>query len=893
MHLKAVSISLILIFLLITGASAQKFLNEGGVIFKVRWGKLYTGSLTSVELNGGKPYNISNHLSVESEITWLSTDINGVFFTLNNSDGTFASVSYFYKLDKDSSFLHVDFVRDGKEYFLSFSKKEILRYNWIKFRIELDAKAKKFSLRFGEKVLNCSYFKDFGKSLKVTFGLPPLNQSIRNELAYIAVRNITLSTGDLIEHYPLYEVEGVTARDTRSGNYALVKNGVWLNRLRYEPYPEETFMTGSYYLDNGNMFYNNRTLFFDDTLFIFEDKILRLLSLYDMRTGVEKVSTILHPSSTFFRYKNTFGSTYAGTDGEISVFDRGKREWSEIDTTGQYEQHHYGGAVFYNPAADEFWAFGGYGFYTFKNYLRKYLPANGSWEIIPGKTAPQSYRSVSDGMIYYGEDAVWLIGGEGTRDEKVQSRAPYFFSDVLKIGFSDTSLKKAAGFSFPLNDWEALVALPYYEEGEFLILASSRGNNIEQLKRKRLGIFHYDMITGDVRLLSSIKELPYAGASESVYREYYSERIKRGYFSRERDELYFQTGILDSTGQSKLILYVMKTPLMTSSEFEELRQLSGYKPIEYLSTVYYIISGSLALVITGLVLTRYLRRKKREGTVKSEPSGISGKIIKESGPGESLLKTDRSKNFINLFGEFTILDRNGENVAVQMTLKNKQVFLYILIHSILSENGKGGVTSEQLGSTFWSDLPPANVKNNRNVSIKRIREAIAGTDGIELVYLNQHFYFEFGEEFETDLRLLNNIIRKDEFEDFHSEDFSLYLSLLERGRFLEGMSFEWLDYYQDRINNKILLNLNDYFEEILKTRDIPLQMRLASLIMKFDELNEMVFTFIIHLHINQKNIQTAHSTYDRFTKRYREETGNEYPKTFENFIKEERAHNLL
>lgn len=864
---------------------SQKYLNEGGVIFNDRWGDLFTGNVTSIDLNGGKAYKIEKKLIVEAEMTWLATDVRGYIFTIHDLNEVFIRINYLHIPEKDSAVLRVDFIKDGKEYFLTFNKNEFSRYKWHKFKVTLDPVRKKFGLDIGEKKLTCNYFKDFGPDVNVTFGLPFQGTSLRQELAYIAVRNISLFADDKSEYYPLYEVEGATARDTKSGNYANVKNGIWLNKLRYEPKEEEVFMTQAYRKNYRELFNNDRAGFFGDTLYIFEDKILRLLSLRDMRTYVEKVSTMIHPASQFINFENTFAATYCGGESQISVFDLQKRVWSKIDTSGQYEQGHYRSAIIYNSLAKEFWSYGGYGYYMFKDHIRKYVPESGKWVILPEKAHSKYFFAPGNSFFMQGNNYLYIVGAEGSEDGRQPLDGNTFYNDIIRLDLRDTTFSRISTMNFDNRNWYIAGLMPYYNDDELIVLSMTRSANIEQSKAARLGFYHLTTSTGKVKLLNSRKILGYHGSRTAPYSESYSEAVKKVTFSSEREEIYFLTSIYDSTGQSRIILNVMKTPLMTQEEFEELRALSGYRPNDIAGAIYFVVFGGAGFFISGFILMKYARKKRVKRTV-SNPETTS--VISPERSTVVIKQKDMTRNFIRLFGEFQILNRNGDNVASQMTAKNKQVFLYILLNSIGSGTSvKRGVTSEQLGEVFWEDLPAASIKNNRNVNIKRIREAIADTDGLELVYQNQHFYFEVSEELGIDHLMIQSLTGKDEFENFSSEEFSLFLSIIEKGRFLDGLSHEWLDFYQDKINDKILYNLNACFDEIIKNKDVNLKIRIAALILTYDELNERAFNFMLKHQINQRNIRSAHSAYEKFSRKFREETGKAYNLKFEDFLSDE------
>ena len=111
---------------------------------------------------------------------------------------------------------------------------------------------------------------------------------------------------------------------------------------------------------------------------------------------------------------------------------------------------------------------------------------------------------------------------------------------------------------------------------------------------------------------------------------------------------------------------------------------------------------------------------------------------------------EQPRNRIQLFGTFSVLDREGEEIAPLFTPKIKQLFLLLLIHS--SRGGKG-ISSNALTEQIWGgEASSKNSKSLRSVSILKLRKILERLDQVEIRFasLYEELYGEpFPKSFET------------------------------------------------------------------------------------------------------------------------------------------------
>lgn len=78
--------------------------------------------------------------------------------------------------------------------------------------------------------------------------------------------------------------------------------------------------------------------------------------------------------------------------------------------------------------------------------------------------------------------------------------------------------------------------------------------------------------------------------------------------------------------------------------------------------------------------------------------------------------------------------------------KIRNIFLYILIHSIVKE----GVLSSDMNSLFWPDKPDDKIKNLKNVTMNHLRKTLQELEGIELTHQKGYFKLTLTDECNCD-----------------------------------------------------------------------------------------------------------------------------------------------
>lgn len=239
------------------------------------------------------------------------------------------------------------------------------------------------------------------------------------------------------------------------------------------------------------------------------------------------------------------------------------------------------------------------------------------------------------------------------------------------------------------------------------------------------------------------------------------------------------------------------------------------------------------------------------------------------------------KNYIQLFGDFKVIDKEGSDITNQFTPKIKQLFLLILIYS---QRSKKGITTKELSEFLWPDLSYPNAKNSRGVTIRKLRLILQSLDEVEVIFNSDCWTIRFSKNIYCDytacLKLLN------ETQDDHHIDFYLnFYKIVRAGEIFKGESHEWLDDFKGNIGNHIVDVLMKFIDLLNIENDHELILKLSDRILVTDPVNDQALSFKLRALVKQNKLNTARFTYEKFAALYEELYNEHLALSFEDFLK--------
>ena len=227
------------------------------------------------------------------------------------------------------------------------------------------------------------------------------------------------------------------------------------------------------------------------------------------------------------------------------------------------------------------------------------------------------------------------------------------------------------------------------------------------------------------------------------------------------------------------------------------------------------------------------------------------------------------RNAVYLMGEFVAYDRKGNDITHLFSPKIKQLFVLILLHSM---DGKG-IGSKKISAKLWPEKEPAKTKNIKGVTFNHLRSIISDIDGVELVFLNDHYSFQFGEAFFCDFCVLSA-----------ANSMLPHLRLIARGPLLPDMPESVLDDFKSRYEDRLTGILIPEMKRVYEASDFKLALEIAKLILGIDSFHEEALKYQLKSCRRLKGIEYSRKAYDQFTQGYEKSLGVAYHVSFDKIL---------
>ncbi|MFY9150495.1 MAG: LamG-like jellyroll fold domain-containing protein [Prolixibacteraceae bacterium] len=309
---------------------------------------------------------------------------------------------------------------------------------------------------------------------------------------------------------------------------------------------------------------------------------------------------------------------------------------------------------------------------------------------------------------------------------------------------------------------------------------------------------------------------------------------------------------------------------------EEVWQLSKevieIVPVKNLFILYPVLSRSVISFLILLLLTFIFFRLKK--FLRKEPSKAD--IIRSI---HHTVISKPERNYIQLFGDFKVLDKEGTDISSQFTPKLKQLFLIILLYS---QRSKNGISTAELTDILWQGHSSQNAKNSRGVTIRKLRLILESLEKVEINFQVDRWSMSFGGEVYCDYLECLKLLKQEKNQD---SEFNLkFYHIIQEGELFKGESYDWLDDFKGFVGNNVVDILLKFISELTLEKDNELILKLADRILVTDPVNDQALTYKLKTLIKQNNYNLARFTFDRFTVLYEEMYGEKFSGKFDELI---------
>jgi DNA-binding SARP family transcriptional activator len=778
---------------------------------------------TSLFLNEGKPLQLNESFSISFDISFWTPIFFGPVLRIETPND---QINLFYNQHKhpDTSYAQIIIPSMDEQTFIAIAKKELLRNRWFNFRFEFN-KDENIIKVYGNYTLKAEIPYNISTaegSFNFIFGIKDLDNLHDFDVPAMSIRNILITVNDKPRHsWELNPFEDYIHDKISNARIRLVNPGWVYEDHRKWTKAAEIVISDTVLNYPGIAFDSVNSRFFIDRL----NDIL----IYNLLSG--KSSVINHNAKSpsiwnelFYDADKQLLYSYMNGMSKVSVFDLNKKEWIERDTSVNVNGHYFGSGKFSYPRSDQLYLLGGYGFYTFKKDLLKYNFRDEKWEKVPLKRNdlnPRAWFTFGKG---FNEGEYLIYGGIGNESGQ-QADGISIHHDLYILNMKDSTIIKlntlqenTSTYAFLFND----LHLDRTDSLFYFLSQADKGNSFP------VSLKMYDLKTGSLSSMGN--EFWQRSDAKWIYSHLH--------YSKATDELV--SVIFDTTSVE---IFTISLPLLPA-DVEIFAEVKAAENNDYLRYIFLASGIAAAIIIYSL-----WKRKK-------EPAGEQA----------VLPETAEFKNFIRLFGGLNIYDKEGKDITFSFSPKLKEIFLFILIKSLI-KNHRKGITSEELSSVFWPDSSPENTKSNRGVAINKIRTILSSAEGIYLEFAEKLWLIRVsngaGCDYNEYIRIKESV--KNDRRVITPEE----AELINGGEFLKGISYEWLESTRFAVNQEVISFLKQFLTSAEYRNDSEKLIRLCDIILNFDPANQDAVKIKIKTLHHTGRQGTAKTFYDLFTSEYR------------------------
>jgi DNA-binding SARP family transcriptional activator len=734
--------------------------------------------------------------------------------------------------------------------------------NWLNVTIKLSKQ--KDSLFLSYEDVEQSYSFNFRKweNIKISFGVCPFPGFQTSECAPVNIRDIRIyEKGTLTRHWDLKQHNENVCYDLIKNIPAIVRNPIWL----IDNHTNWTEIYTKHITDSNNPQYAYNTK--EDLLYIIPDE--KLIIVYNPVT--KRDSTIyvkkgypagISTNELIYDYLNNELVSYSLDEQTVSRFSFETQIWDK-QTSGNTETRFWHHTASINPSDSSLIAFGGYGYYKYKNNLFKLDLRNGAWTQTNLTAIPPRYSPASAIV----NNKLYIFGGRGSESGQ-QEVNPHNYYDLYSVNLETNEIEVV---------WETNSDFEFLPCGNMIY--NQQDSNFYVLTNKyegtlfRISISKPEMQELSVRIKQSLK------ADFTFYTLFYSSNLQKIFAIFVKNY---------KKGDSDITFYEISYPPLSLSE--ALQQPSFKKKLPA-NTPVFILVISCIIILSSIIM---LQRKRKNKTLlnrsthyftdnkhdikRTKSDTLEGKTSPlaylKSGSFEKKI-FDRTKCCISLLGGFNIMNKDGIDITEKFTPKLKSLFLLLLLYSSKEEHR--GLTDKEIEEFLWIDKDEDSARNNRSVYLRKLQILLDEIGDVKIekknrfrrILIKNGTSCDYIEAYQYITEAMNN--------DNNSEIFYKGLiELLSYGPLLPKTIAEWLDKFKGDYSGMVI----DFIEKVIFHEVLPindsLKLYLADIIFAHDTLNENALNIKCSILYGEGRKGMAKNIYDNFCRDYQKSMGETF-----------------
>lgn len=740
--------------------------------------------------------------------------------------------------------------------------KEKLFNHWTHVVLKFDVQKSEISLEFdGKRYLVPGIRLKYDASYKFLFGANQYGVFRTTDVPPIRIKQVEIASAKhLLYQWPLNESNGAIAYERLSQQNGIVGHAVWVGAMHFRWSP---VLVGKI---NGpaSVAFNPVK---EELYVVSED------SLYTFSGKTEKWSASAYRSGKINLNAGS-QSVYNPLDGKLYnvILDQKflisynfeTQSWDKSFEAEPMPNYWHFNKIF-SGVDTALYTFGGYGQLLYKNSVFRYELNHPQWEKVQSKGDFFKPRYLSAIGASRRGDTAYILGGYGSTSGK-QILNPKNIYEMLAYSFKTHTFKKL--FDLDVKDRD---------------FAFANSLVIDHRSRQYYGlVFSEHQYNSSLRMIVGSLDQPkfsYVG-SEIPYPFHDTKSFSDLFYSDHSKKFIAVTLLWDKkVNQTQVKVFTLLGP----PSMAEVAVTGTRRSI----SLYYWLVG--CLVLAGGVFWVFNRRVKFVPSINEHHTNVVLESVSKSvvsHPAEpevsakqfssSLEGSPIPKNTIMLFGNFQVFDAEGTEITKYFTPVVKELFLIILLHSV---RWGRGISSEKLDETLWFDKSAKSARNNRSVTITKLKSLLEKMDSCLLSKDTGYWkieadYTKLFIDYKQYLLLVNN-------KELNHQLVEQITDIVKRGSFLINTDYEWLDTFKSEVSNDIIDKLVDFIDKKNAVQHSPeLSIKIADLICYFDTVNEDAMMIKCRALSTLGKHSLARQAFESFSKEYRTLYGEDFKRDF-------------
>jgi len=718
-----------------------------------------------------------------------------------------------------------------------------LCHGWTKYKVHFNLLNGQISFSTPDTVLTAENIGlDKSENVKIYFGASDIRNFRTTDIPAMNIRNIIIQEKGKIRHsWPLNEIEGLSANDGLSREKAVIHNPLWI-KLNHTNWQDifETELDGI-----AQVAYNPEN---ENIILIGEDKLIRfdLTTLLSSEfTTKNKNTNLLQGRQAFFNGKSNLLYSYDIDYASIAVLNLDSLIWRQKNVQRDFTWTVFGHHNKYlSKENNSVYLFGGYGQHEYKNKVQLFdLKANTLKSVeVSGDTFYPRYLSALGEM----NDTIYILGGYGSKSG-AQILNPQTYNDLMAFSLKDHKFYKKFDLKSSLEDLafaNSMIFNPEKREYYALVFPIFKYVGYLQLIKGSLNNSNIAMVGN---------KIPYLFNDSNSFADlYFCERSRK----------LVAATIFSENGKSRIHLYSLDFPPNLQSQ-SLVKKVSGSE-----SAIFIIIGFALFIIAVIIVLRKIMVKRK---TLKSNEKSLH---LNEKFNDD--ISNNAEQYSIIFFGDFKVYDKSGVDITKKFTKLLKELFLLLWLHSLKNDTG---ISTEKIIEILWYNYTETSAHNNKSVNISKLRNLLNEIGNCELS--NKTGYWKI---------IFDSNLLKNDYSDFlkivnskselSKEQIQRLINIIQKGTFLNNLSYEWLDEFKASVANDAIDKLIQYASHIELTKESDFINHIADSILKFDSVNEEAMIMKCRALIVLGRHSIANETFNKFAKEYKILYGTDFEKSF-------------